>query len=372
LAYHWLSNIYLLLSRHREELASAEQALAYARQTDDPLIVAQVETRYGGALIRHGRIVEGCAKIDEHFPQFTRVSDSTDYSVVMWSIIEGYLALGEFSPVHRYVASAVEALEVTGDVAGIATVPWFQAQLAFFEGRWEEANAALAESCDLSQETGLPMYPYYLIFSSHLKYLCGAPEQARASQEHARTLLEQRPLVWFAWQSEAVLADQELLEGRPMAATSRLLALLEPLGVELHFNAFPLLPRLAQAYLDMGKVAAAETAANRAVERAADMKHRLVLVDALRVRALLAIQRHELEAATGALNEALDLARAMPYPYAEAKTLWVYGSLEVARGDPAAAHERFEQAKAICDRLGERMYAERIKRDLAALTARMN
>jgi hypothetical protein len=57
----------------------------------------------------------------------------------------------------------------------------------------------------------------------------------------------------------------------------------------------------------------------------------------------------------------------MPYPYAELKALWVYGRLEAARGDSAAARKRFEAALAICDRLGEGMYRAPIERDLLAL-----
>jgi hypothetical protein len=66
-----------------------------------------------------------------------------------------------------------------------------------------------------------------------------------------------------------------------------------------------------------------------------------------------------------ALEEALERARAMPYPYGEAKTLWVYGRLEAAHGDPATARERFIQALAICERLGEGLYRPHIERALA-------
>ncbi len=90
-------------------------------------------------------------------------------------------------------------------------------------------------------------------------------------------------------------------------------------------------------------------------------------VDALRVQGLLATQQGRWAVAAEALDEALERTRAMPYPYAEAKTLWVYGQLEAARGDPVAARERFTPALAICDRLGEGLYRKRIERDLAAL-----
>jgi hypothetical protein len=64
----------------------------------------------------------------------------------------------------------------------------------------------------------------------------------------------------------------------------------------------------------------------------------------------------------------ITLAQAMPYPYAELKALLVYGQLEVTRGDLAAAQERFEQALAICDRLGEGLYRPRIEQDLELIS----
>ena len=71
------------------------------------------------------------------------------------------------------------------------------------------------------------------------------------------------------------------------------------------------------------------------------------------MQGLLATRQGRWDGAVAALDEALERTRAMPFPYAELKALWVYGELEVARGDPTAARRRFEQALAICDRLGE-------------------
>ena len=45
----------------------------------------------------------------------------------------------------------------------------------------------------------------------------------------------------------------------------------------------------------------------------------LLLPDALRVRALCAIERQEWLVATDALGQAIALCARMPYPYAEAK-----------------------------------------------------
>jgi tetratricopeptide (TPR) repeat protein len=90
-------------------------------------------------------------------------------------------------------------------------------------------------------------------------------------------------------------------------------------------------------------------------------------VDALRSKALLAMQQRRWQEAEEALEVSRSLARPMPYPYAEAKALYVYGQLHVAKGEPDRARQRFAQALAVCARLGERLYAEHIEQALAEL-----
>lgn len=69
------------------------------------------------------------------------------------------------------------------------------------------------------------------------------------------------------------------------------------------------------------------------------------------------------------LNEAVALSRAISYPYAEAKALYVVGHMWMTRGEPARACERFDEALAICRRLGERLYGEAIERQYAVAQA---
>jgi hypothetical protein len=123
--------------------------------------------------------------------------------------------------------------------------------------------------------------------------------------------------------------------------------------------------RLAWARGALGQMALAEETVATVLASAKP----LVRVDALRVQGLLATIRKRWDAGAAALDGALESTRAMPYPYAEAKTLWAYGRLEVARGDSAAARDRFAQALAICDQLGEGIYRQQIERDLASLEA---
>ncbi len=96
-------------------------------------------------------------------------------------------------------------------------------------------------------------------------------------------------------------------------------------------------------------------------------RHQLALLDTLRVCALLDVRQARWHEAERALEEALALARAMPYPYAEAKALLVYGQLHAAKGEPEPARARFAAALAILDRLGEGLYRPHIARALAEL-----
>jgi hypothetical protein len=92
---------------------------------------------------------------------------------------------------------------------------------------------------------------------------------------------------------------------------------------------------------------------------------RPALVDALRVQAMLQIRQQHWREAQVALEEAMMLCRAMSYPYAEAKVLYVYGLLHQAEGEPGTAGERMQAALTLLNRLGERLYAEHVGRALA-------
>jgi hypothetical protein len=70
---------------------------------------------------------------------------------------------------------------------------------------------------------------------------------------------------------------------------------------------------------------------------------------------------------TAALDDAITLSRSIPYPYAEARALYVYGQLHASKREPEQARVYYEQALTILNHLGERLYAERIEQALDAL-----
>jgi len=166
----------------------------------------------------------------------------------------------------------------------------------------------------------------------------------------------------------SVLAERDLLAQRPEAAWAHLEPLSRHVGLPGDVGPWITTP-LVWTHLALGQREEARQRAQEGVESARAGRYQLFLVDALRARALVSMDRSAWQEATDDLDEMRALCQAMPYPYAEAKALWVYGRLEVARGHPVAARECFTQALAICARLGERLYAEQIERELMTLPA---
>jgi hypothetical protein len=81
---------------------------------------------------------------------------------------------------------------------------------------------------------------------------------------------------------------------------------------------------------------------------------RLVLVEALRVQALIAVRQEQGDAATPSLEEGVAVARDMPYPYAEARLLVIDGLRQAQAARPTLARERFATALVIFRQLGAR------------------
>jgi hypothetical protein len=60
----------------------------------------------------------------------------------------------------------------------------------------------------------------------------------------------------------------------------------------------------------------------------------------------------------------------MPYPYAEARLLHVYGEMHAQKGELEPARQRLEEALAIFRRLGAHKDAERMERALTGASCR--
>jgi tetratricopeptide (TPR) repeat protein len=105
-----------------------------------------------------------------------------------------------------------------------------------------------------------------------------------------------------------------------------------------------ILPTLAWAELEAGDLAGAEETARRAVKRTRGAEP-IYLIDALRIQGKVLNRQDRRSDAERVLEEGLELARSVPFPYAEARLLEELG--------------RRDEAYAIFRRLGATKDAER-------------
>jgi tetratricopeptide (TPR) repeat protein len=170
------------------------------------------------------------------------------------------------------------------------------------------------------------------------------------------------PLRW----AHALLAERDIVAGQAEAARARIVPLLEQPGQE-GSNVTLLISMLAWAYLELGELGQADACDEQAIGRARAANDRRMLVNALRIQALVRARQGRWVEAKGALEEGLDLARSMPHLYMEGQLLHDYGLIHVKQRQTEQAGEQLAAALAIFRGLGARKDIERTERLLAVL-----
>jgi tetratricopeptide (TPR) repeat protein len=278
---------------------------------------------------------------------------------------EQHMEAGEFALGLPHMERAIAAAEQLQDPLRLAwqlnNFTWF----LYFCGKWQRARETYLRAELLLREADPQGATWHAAVISvtpgMLALVAGHEDEGRRLLEEAIEHIERVGTTFSLDLPTYLLAEADLLADRAEAAQLRLMSFLQTdLLAPADSNALGALLLLAWSERDLGRHAQAEARLEGVLATARPF----VRVDALRVRALIATYRERYQEAANDLDEAIALCQAMPYPYAEAKALWIYGRLEVARGDPAAARERFTAALAICDQLGEGLYAKHIEREL--------
>jgi tetratricopeptide (TPR) repeat protein len=321
----------------------------------------------GAVLNMLGRTAEGLPLLERAIPLLEAAGDLRDVCFTLNHVAWAYDITGEFDQAWQRFDQAVGVAERLGDPATLASMLCNRGDIDFSRGEWDRARQdferadALVEPEDATWIAPFPPVALGMLLLARGEWKAAEPRIARAIALAERTA-NVEVLRW----AQGALADRDLLEGQPEAARARLEGLLDRRGQQ-ELDVTRLLPLLAWACLEVGDTARADALLEQAMTRAAAVNMRPALALALRVRGLLEIRRERWEEAAAALAEALDLCWALPAPWAEAKTLYVWGLLHQRNGEPERARTRLEAARAICARLGERLYGERIERALAEI-----
>jgi transposase len=354
--------------RYDDSLSAAECAAELARASGDDATLVQAAWNRANIFKMLGRLAEAVQADQEVLALADAVGDFECLVAVPRDLAYIHALRGEFEISRRSLARSFALAAQLGNPADLALTVALRGWLAVLGGAWPSAQVELEQALALSRQVDASWYaPYPLILRGRLSLAKGAWAEATAWAQEALALAERsgdlQALRWAA----SLMAELEVLQGRPEAASAHLVPLLDRPGLE-ECDVTALLPVLAWAYLEQGRVEQAADVVGQALARARREDMRLVLVEALRVQALIALRHGQWDEATRSLEEGIALARSMPYPYAEARLLHVYGRLQAQKGEPEAAQERLEGALAIFARLGAPTDAGQVEQALAGLS----
>jgi tetratricopeptide (TPR) repeat protein/transcriptional regulator with XRE-family HTH domain len=354
-------------SQYSKQLAFARHAVHLAQTLKDTTLLIQANHAVSVALYVLGHTQESLHPQMEAIQLAEQAGDLWNLAKGLCNLSSRYLLWGAFDQSKTYVERACGTAEQLGWSALMANIWFNRAEVAFYRGEWAEAQTHYVRAATLGRESGGIWGVGYPAFGrGQLALVQGQREAASRHLEDAMELAERGHDLALLRGIQRALAEQELLLGQPEAARARLTPLLDQADQE-ELDVTELLPLLAWATLDSGNSAEAEALLSTCLRRARKQEALIVVPDALRVQARLERQRERWAKAEAALDEALTLCRSMPYPYAEAKALYAYGQLHRQQGELQQAREHFEAARAICARLGERLYAEQIEHAMAGL-----
>ena len=381
----WLQLLVFVLCEHigmaqcrgrvgRQTVARTEQIIAVARRAQDLTLLTEALTMVAKMAVSVGDEERALQALEEVVALDAPPAEAWSQAEVLTlpvfatkTLAYLYLKRGLFERSRPLFGRALGEAIRMGNVHDIRSVYTARGLHAFFQGSWKQARLDFEQAADIIRKVeGSTDEALLLLFVVNV-----AEGRAKdASADILDCLARCATAHNHAPQSAALtmLAERELVDERYDAALDRLQTFVDAYGAELDDDdLLPALTLLAWACLECGDVARAEEVVAETKARAGASSYALLVVDALRVEAQVRTAQARWLEAEAELEEALEHVRAMPYPYAEAKTLWAYGRLEAARGEPAAARTRFEQALLICDRLGEGLYRTHIDRDLRRL-----
>lgn len=359
--YISLAQLYNEGGLHRRELDSIEHAASLAHASDDRHLLALVELERGTTLGVLDRLDDGQRVLEDIAVPLTEATgDLWTQVLALDRAATSHILRGEF----REARADIERGMVVGWqlddqlVSGLMTLN--RGILCFYTGVWQQARADLRWASAMLRPRQAPARAALAaVWRGRLSLTQGRWERADFQLRRGLTLTEQRGDAQPAILAHCALAERELMERKPDEARIRLEALLA--GDEYRMSdVTEALALLGWAHLELGDERQGEALVAASVMRASATGLQGVLADALRIQALVATHEGRWQDAQVSLAEALSLARALPYPYAEAKALYVSGQLLIQRGDSQRGREQLATARAILSQLGEHLYAQSV------------
>ena len=343
------------------QMVTIGQSLAQAGRTagnsDIEALGAGVQ---GAGLIRQGQLVAGTALMELSMrPGGTsggigRIADAA-------ALLSGaYLAMGSVARCQALSAQMLRVAQAAGDQVVVAMHTLVLAAACYVRGDWLRGQELVRQVQQrFSAGESSPLAIRAAPGLATILIWCGEREQARSILEASRQTAHSMQIANVELAALAQLARLDVLEGSPQDAVTRLHPFISS---DLTWDSsVTFWSALATAYLMLDDLPHARAHAEQAVAEARRTGAWLYGISALEARGMVQVRDGEHGPAQDTYQEGLRRARAMPFPYGEARLLHAQGLLERRQGNEAAAHAKFSAALAIAETLGADRDAIRIR-----------
>jgi DNA-binding CsgD family transcriptional regulator/DNA polymerase III delta prime subunit len=368
-----LASALLLLRRDLPAAAEhARAAVTYAEEAGDRTMeiaalqqLVLVDALTGGrewrAAVARGR------ELERHTgPVQTAVSATFALAVVQsW--------VDEFPQACEHLLSLRDQSEERAEESAL---PWTLAQLCWVEflaGRWDEAERHAQDGIEMAvQADQEPQRLVALGVRGLVRAARGDVDGARADAETTLALAPERGVMFATIVGACGLGLLELSLERFDAVDH----LLGPLGDRLEQGgvrepgSVRFVPDHIEALIGLGRLDEAASLLETLERQAAAVDRASALAAAGRCRGLLAAARGDLQGALVLLQNALVEHERVPTPFEEARTLLALGVTRRRARIKRPAREALEQALAIFEQLGARLWADKARAELARISGR--
>jgi DNA-binding CsgD family transcriptional regulator len=355
----------------RAALADARAALQRAERVGDPVLVAGAIGNVATAERRAGEITPGLLErgreIEERLGLLLPYNESPRVALVRRMI-----GLGELDRARTILEDLEHNVTARGNeeyrwqiVYGLMRVDWLA-------GRYQAARDRHTIAAELGAPTGDSLGH---TLSGWLRTLIetdlGAVESARASAADALEICEAMALEEWAILTRGALGRLELALGDLEAAGSHVRELPRRL-LALGYGdpTIPVWADTIETLIALGEDDRAGEYLEHYQAHAQRIASPLAIACAARCCGLLAAARGDLTGAFAAFERALGQVEGLPYPLERARTLLCVGSAHRQAKHKRAARDALEQALAIFEELGARLWAERTRGELRRISGR--
>jgi ATP/maltotriose-dependent transcriptional regulator MalT len=351
-------------------LTAARSALERAERSADPRVIAEVIARVGLAETYACEVTPGLldrgAEIEERLRLDLEYDESPRYHLARL-----LMRMGEIDRAHAMLKELEAKAAARGDESSRVMIIWPLSMLEWMAGRWQLSLQHAKAAYELG-ERGRHVHGH--TWAARMKALIeaelGLVEQARASAEEGLASARATSNEFATIAALSVLGRLELELGNLEAAASCLRDLPGRLVAGgMNDPTAPVWADAIETLIAVGELEQAGVYLGPYEVHSERLASPLALAGAARCRGLLVAAEGDLD--TGIMTLECSLARVESIPPLErARTLLALGALRRRAQQRKAAREALEQALAVFEELGARLWAEKARAELRRISGR--